>query len=61
MIHHPQEVSAPGFDEDQKKNEETPLGILPQHIRGNLSDFETRIFLCKAFEKYLDLLIFLNS
>jgi len=50
LIHHPSGVSAPGFDDEIKGNEETPLGILPQHLRGNLSDFETKIFLSKAFE-----------
>ena len=51
LIHHPKGVAAPGFDEEEKSNDETPLGILPQHLRGNLSDFETKIFHSKAFEK----------
>ena len=49
LIHHPEGVAASGFDPDMKKNEETPLGILPQYIRGSLSDFDTTLCLTKSF------------
>ena len=49
LIHHPLLNGAPAFEEEKKNNEETLLGILPQHIRGNLSDFETKIFFSRAF------------
>jgi len=49
MVHHPLGNAAPAHDEDKKKNDETVLGIVPQHIRGNLSDFETKIYHSQAF------------
>lgn len=38
VLHHPLMNKAPAH-EDSAKLEETDLGLLPQHIRGNLSDF----------------------
>jgi len=49
LLHHPLGKGAPAHDEDKKQNDETPLGIIPQHIRGNLSDFETKIYFSRAF------------
>lgn len=42
---------APSSDEP-KDMAYTSLGILPQHIRGNLSDYETQTFYGRAFEKF---------
>ncbi|EGR34322.1 hypothetical protein IMG5_016380 [Ichthyophthirius multifiliis] len=49
MIHHPLQGGAPAT-EDSKQLQQTDLGIIPQHIRGNMSDFETNILFGIAFE-----------
>ncbi len=51
LLHHPLKQGAPSADE-AKDMSSTGLGILPQHIRGNISDFETRTLYGRAFEKY---------
>ncbi len=50
MVHHPLREGAPA-NENPNNLEETELGILPHHIRGNLSTFDTKIFYGPAFEK----------
>ena len=50
MLHHPLKGGASSAEEF-KDISSTGLGILPQHIRGNLSDFETRCLYGRAFEK----------
>jgi len=47
---HPLLQGAPSAEE-MKDMSSTCLGILPQHIRGNISDFETMKLYGKAFEK----------
>ncbi|CAM6001542.1 unnamed protein product [Sphagnum balticum] len=49
LAHHPMGNAAPAYDDEKKNNQETPLGIIPQHIRGNLSDFETKIYYSRGF------------
>jgi len=50
LLHHPLKNGAPA-DEDSTKLPETDLGILPQHIRGTMGEFETRLLYGKAFEQ----------
>lgn len=49
MLHHPLKNGAPA-DDDVDKLPQTDLGILPQHIRGTMGEFETRIMYGRAFE-----------
>lgn len=51
LIHHPLRNGAPASDEVPKL-EYTDLGILPHFLRGQLSDFDVKIFYGKAFTKY---------
>lgn len=50
LLHHPLQHHAPA-SEDQNKLQNTDLGKLPHHLRGNLSDFETSIFYGRAFDQ----------
>lgn len=52
LLHHPLKGGAPSADE-LKDMGFSGLGVLPQHIRGNLSDFETRLLYGRAFEKFI--------
>ena len=50
LIHHPLEHRV-WAHEDSSKLEETDLGKLPHHVRGNMSDFEVNIFYGRAFDQ----------
>lgn len=50
LLHHSLLQGAPS-GEEPKDMANTSLGILPQHIRGNISDFEVMKLYGKAFEK----------
>ncbi|KAL4457081.1 hypothetical protein ABPG74_014719 [Tetrahymena malaccensis] len=49
LLHHPLKNGAPAADEIEKLPQ-TDLGILPQHIRGTMGEFETRVMYGRAFE-----------
>lgn len=50
MLHHPMQHHV-WANEDPTKLEETDLGKLPHHIRGNMSDFQTNLFYGRAFDQ----------
>ncbi|KRX07613.1 Molybdenum cofactor biosynthesis, MoeB [Pseudocohnilembus persalinus] len=48
LLSHPLKIDCPA-GEDREQLQQTDLGIVPQHIRGNMSDFETQVYYGKAF------------
>jgi ubiquitin-like modifier-activating enzyme ATG7 len=50
LLHHESGNKAPAADPEAKSNDETCLGILPQYLRGSCADFDSRIFVSKAFQ-----------
>lgn len=50
LIHHPLREGAPASD-DPAELQQTELGILPHFIRGQLSEFDIKLFYGRAFKK----------
>ena len=51
LLHHPLKNAAPAYEESNP-DVSSPLGIIPQHIRGCVNDFDQKIMLGTAFKKY---------